>query len=53
LFYKTGQVHRTLGHTYEALKYFNMAISLDPKQATALKVTNTSLKEWYKFDKIK
>ena len=33
-----GQVHRTLGHTNEALKYFNIAISLDPKEATALKV---------------
>ena len=39
-------MHRTLGHTYEALKYFNMAISLDPKQATALKVWKTFKEKW-------
>lgn len=33
-----GKVHERLGHTNKALKYFNMAISLDPKEGTAIKV---------------
>ena len=31
-------MHRTLGNSAEALKYFDIAISLDPKEGTALKV---------------
>ena len=33
-----GQVLHKLGRNQEALKHFNIAIDLDPKQAAALKV---------------